>query len=203
MDLAAPEMVRVAKEAYTYEYELKLRREQDEGDLNKDLASLRENLSVILAEIATHQAQIDTAREKETNRANAYARQLLIEAESAAKANAALLEAQALDIRAVSSASYPEILQYRFQQDVLDRLQGVADRLPQVVQVGAAAAEQINFLEIARNMIGTRDEALYSEADIAAIRQRADQINARIQQRAGQINQLTAAAQVQPVEGGA
>ncbi|MGB5936587.1 MAG: SPFH domain-containing protein, partial [Ornithinimicrobium sp.] len=38
MDLAAPEMVRVAKEAYTYEYELQLRKEQNDGDLNKDLA---------------------------------------------------------------------------------------------------------------------------------------------------------------------
>jgi regulator of protease activity HflC (stomatin/prohibitin superfamily) len=71
MDLAAPEMVRVAKEAYTYEYELRLRKEQDEGDLNKEMASLRETLSAISAEIATYQAQIDTARERETNRANA------------------------------------------------------------------------------------------------------------------------------------
>jgi hypothetical protein len=52
MDLAAAEVVRVAKEAYTYEYELKLRKEQDEGDLNKELASLREELSGIRADIA-------------------------------------------------------------------------------------------------------------------------------------------------------
>ena len=38
MDLAAPEMVRVAKEAYTYEYELRLRKEQDEGELRGELA---------------------------------------------------------------------------------------------------------------------------------------------------------------------
>jgi SPFH domain / Band 7 family len=120
MDLAAPEMVRVAKGAYTYEYELRLRKEQDEGELRGELASLRETLSAISAEIATYQAQIDTARERETNRANA--RQRMVEAESEANANAALLEAQALDIRAVSSAAAPEILEYRFQQDVLDRL---------------------------------------------------------------------------------
>nr|WP_257910916.1 SPFH domain-containing protein [Janibacter limosus] len=47
MDLAAPEMIRVAKEAYTYDYELGLKKEQNEGDLNKDLASLNENLSGI------------------------------------------------------------------------------------------------------------------------------------------------------------
>ena len=45
MDLAAPEMVRVAKEAYTYEYELQLRKEQNEGDLIKELAGLQETLS--------------------------------------------------------------------------------------------------------------------------------------------------------------
>src|SRR5918998_3766959 len=138
MDLVAPEMVRVAKEAYTYEYELRLRKEQDEGELNKDLASLRETLSAIRAEIATYQAQGDTAREREVDRADAYARRLMIEAESVAKANAALLEAQALDLRAVTPASFPEILQYRFRQDVLEKLGGVADHLPQIVQLGAA-----------------------------------------------------------------
>jgi hypothetical protein len=49
MDLAAPEMVRVAKGAYTYEYELRLRKEQDEGELRGELASLRETLSAISA----------------------------------------------------------------------------------------------------------------------------------------------------------
>ncbi|MGI8949233.1 MAG: SPFH domain-containing protein [Ornithinimicrobium sp.] len=73
MDLAAPEMVRVAKEAYTYEYELQLRKEQNEGDLNKDLASLNETLSAIQADIARYQAQMDTALERETNRADALA----------------------------------------------------------------------------------------------------------------------------------
>src|SRR5690606_16905632 len=56
MDLAAPEMVRVAKEAYTYEYELNLRKEQNEGDLVKELAGLQETLSGIEAEIAGYQA---------------------------------------------------------------------------------------------------------------------------------------------------
>jgi len=85
------------------------------GELRDELASLRETRSAISAEIATYQAQIDTARERETNRANASARERMIEAESTANANAALLEAQALDIRAVSSAAAPEILEYRFQ----------------------------------------------------------------------------------------
>jgi hypothetical protein len=205
MDLAAPEMVRVAKEAYTYQYELSLRKQQDEGELNKELASLRETLSAIRAEIATYQAQGDTAGEKEVHRANAYARQLLSEAESVAKANAALLEAQALDMRAVSGASFPEILQYRYQQKVLDRLAAVADHLPRLVQVGAAADEHIDFVAIARQMLGTTDETLYSNTDIQAIRDRMPEIRARIQDRSQQLRQLSAPKQPQQIveEGGA
>jgi ribosomal protein L29 len=202
MDLAAPEMVRVAKEAYTYEYELKLRKEQDEGELNKDLASLRETLSGIRAEIATYQAQGDTAREREVDRADAYARRLMIEAESVAKANAALLEAQALDLRAVTAASFPEILQYRFRQDVLEKLGGVADHLPQIVQLGAADG-QLDYQEVAREMLGIDDTPLYAETDLAAIRQRLPEIHARIEQRSTQIGQLAlATSQVKAPEGG-
>ncbi len=190
MDLAAPEMVRVAKEAYTYEYELKLRKEQDEGDFNKELAALRENLSQIRAEIARFQAQMDTAHEKEVNRANAYARQLMVEAESEAKANAALLEAQALDIRAINSAYFPEILEYRFHQDVLDRLENIADRLPQMVNIGAEADEYINFMHVARQLLGIEDKALYSDEDIQAIRKRMNDITARIKERTNQITKL-------------
>jgi regulator of protease activity HflC (stomatin/prohibitin superfamily) len=193
MDLAAPEMVRVAKEAYTYEYELRLRKEQDEGDLNKEMASLRETLSAISAEIATYQAQIDTAHERETNRANARARERMVEAKSTANANAALLEAQALDIRAVSSASAPEILEYRFQQDVLERLAAVADNLPQVVQIGALDGEEtVDFLRIARRMIGTGEDALFTPEDMQAIRDRMQEIQGRIRDRAGEIESLAA-----------
>jgi regulator of protease activity HflC (stomatin/prohibitin superfamily) len=190
MDLAAPEMVRVAKEAYTYQYELKLRKEQDEGSFNKELASLRETLSEIRAEIARYQAQMDTAREKELNRANAYARQMLIEAESDAQANAALLEAQALDIRAMNSAYFPEILEYRYQQDVLERQEHIADRLPQVVNVGADANENIDFMHMAREMLGIRDTKLFSDSDMQAIRERMSEIEARVRERSEQIKQL-------------
>ena len=203
MDLAAPEMVRVAKEAYTYEYELRLRKEQDEGELRGELASLRETRSAISAEIATYQAQIDTARERETNRANASARERMVEAESTANANASLLEAQALDIRAVSSAAAPEILEYRFQQDVLEKLAGVADSLPQVVQIGAGGAggeEAIDFLEISRRMIGTGGEPLFTAEDMQAIRDRMEEIQARIRDRAREIDRLSNGHAVQPEE---
>ena len=190
MDLAAAEVVRVAKEAYTYEYELKLRKEQDEGDLNKELASLREELSGIRADIAKYQAQINTARERETNRANAYARQLMIEAESGAQANAALLEAQALDIRAVSSAFYPEILEYRYEQDILGRIEDTADNLPQIVNIGGVGSEKIDFMAISRQMMGLREAPLYTEADLAHIRANMRTIMARIKERSAQINEI-------------
>jgi regulator of protease activity HflC (stomatin/prohibitin superfamily) len=201
MDLAAPEMVRVAKEAYTYEYELKLRKEQDEGDFNKDLATMRETLSDIRAVIARYQAQMDTAREKEINRANAYARRLMIEAESEAKANAALLEAQALDIRAMSAAYYPQILEYRFQQDVLDKIQSVADKLPQVIQMGNADDVAIDFMLIAQQMMGIQDVKLYTDEDIAALRKRINELANRVKERAVHINKLVETGQLTADEG--
>jgi hypothetical protein len=188
MDLAAPEIVRVAKEAYTYQYELDLRKEQDEGELNKELASLRETLSEIRAEIAKYQAQIDTAREKEVNRANAYAHRLLIEAESEANANAALLEAQALDVRAASSAFFPEVLEFRFQEDILDKLESVAAKLPQIINIGPSNPDAIDFMAIARQMLGVPEGMLYTDEEMRAIRARVDEIVARINERSRQIH---------------
>jgi regulator of protease activity HflC (stomatin/prohibitin superfamily) len=190
MDLAAPEIVRVAKEAYTYEYELNLRKEQDEGELNKDLASLRETLSEIRAEIATYQAQIDTAKEKAINRANAYARQLLIEAESEAKANAALLEAQSLDIRALNSARYPEILEYRFLQESLNKIEAVADKLPQVINIGPADENKVDFMAIARQMLGATGESLYTPEDLQMIQEKMSEIVERVNERSREIEGL-------------
>ncbi|MCU0494589.1 MAG: hypothetical protein MUD01_23635 [Chloroflexaceae bacterium] len=197
MDLAASEMVRVAKEAYTYQYQLQLRKEQDEGDLTKELAGLRQTLSEIKADIAIFQAQMDTAHEREVNRANTYASQLLIEAESEAKANAALLEAQALDIRALSSAGSPEILNHRFQQEVLKRLESLAERLPQMVNVGPAAESHVNVLSIARQMLGVNDTRLYSEEELSQLRGRMGEIAARIKERSSQIAKLMAADEAQ------
>lgn len=188
IDLASPEMVKVAKEAYTYQYELELRKSQDEGELNKELASLRETLSGIRAEIATSQAQIDTAHEKAINQANAYARQLLIEAESEAKANAALLEAQALDIRTVNSAYYHEILEYRYQQAILDRIERIAEKLPQVINLGGRGDTHVDFMAVARQMMGITDDPLYTDADIQSIRRRSQDIVKRIKDRAQELD---------------
>lgn len=190
MDLAAPEMVRVAKDAYTFEYELQLRKEQNEGDLNKELATLNETLSAIQADIAQYQAQMDTALERETNRARATARQRFVEAESEANANAALLQAQALDIRAVSAAEAPEILNYRFRENLLDKLESVADSLPQVLRIGSGDGASVDYLRIAQEIIGQTDAALFSDEDMAAIRERLGAINTRISERQQEISAL-------------
>ncbi|WP_304451299.1 SPFH domain-containing protein [Nocardiopsis sp. YSL2] len=190
MDLAAPEMVRVAKDAYTFEYELQLRKEQNEGDLNKELATLNETLSAIQADIAQYQAQMDTALERETNKARASARQRFVEAESEANANAALLQAQALDIRAVSAAEAPEILNYRFRESLLEKLEGVADSLPQVLRIGSGDGASVDYLRIAQEIIGQADTALFSEEDMDAIRGRLGEIRARIGERELEIREL-------------
>ncbi|GAB3488302.1 SPFH domain-containing protein [Nocardiopsis coralliicola] len=189
MDLAATEMVRVAKEAYTYQYELQLKKEQNEGDLNRELASLNETLSAIQADIAQYQAQMDTALERETNKARAQARQRFVEAESTANANAALLEAQALDIRAVSAAEAPEILNYRYQQDLLDKLEAVAGSLPRVLNIGGDA-ESVNFLRVAQGIIGEAEAELFNQEDMAAIRSRLAEISSRIAEREAEIEAL-------------
>jgi regulator of protease activity HflC (stomatin/prohibitin superfamily) len=200
MDLAAPEMVRVAKEAYTYEYELQLRKEQNEGDLNKDLASLNETLSAIQADIARYQAQMDTALERETNRARAQARERFVEAESTANANAALLEAQALDIRALSAAEAPEILDYRFQQDLLSKLESVADRLPQIVHLGSGDSEGVDFLRIAREIIGSAGAQLFSDEELDVMRARRAEIADRVATRDGEIAGLLEPAEEPSVQ---
>lgn len=198
MDLAAAEVIKVAKEAYTYQYELNLRKEQDEGELNKELASLREQLSEIKAEVATYQAQIDTAKEKAINRANAYARQLLIEAESEAKANAALLEAQSLDIKALNNARYPEILEYRFRQETLNKLENVAGKLPQIINIGPAEKNQVDFMAVAEKMLGIKDAPLYTAEDIRVIREKMEDITRRIKHRSNQIQELSAGSEAAP-----
>ncbi|MEQ4301088.1 SPFH domain-containing protein [Plantactinospora sp. B6F1] len=209
MDLAAPEMVRVAKDAYTHEYALQLRKEQDEGDLTKELASLQETLSAIQADIAQYQAQMDTAVERETNRAEALARQRYVLAESEARANAALLDAQALDIRAVSAAEAPEILEYRYQREVLDTLEAVADHLPRLVRIGGStdpnAAAGVDLLQLAREFVGERGAELFTEADMAGMRTRLAEVAARIAEREPEINALREANEptVPAVAGGA
>ncbi len=190
MDLASPEMVRLAKEAYTYEYELDLKKQQTEGELNKELATLQESLSAIQADIATYQAQMDTALERETNRAHAVARQRMVEAETTANANTALLEAQSLDIRAVASAGAPEILEYRFEQDLLTRLAAISVQLPQVVRLAEGDDAGVDFLVLARTLVGSGEGGLFSREDLDAIREQLPRIEARIEGRRAEVEAL-------------
>jgi DNA repair ATPase RecN len=90
----------------------------------------------------------------------------------------------------VSGAGAPEILEYRFQKDVLDRLESVAGRLPQVVQIGEDGDQTLNFLAIARQMIGTSGESLYTPEDMQAIRERMGDIQDRIKERETEIEDL-------------
>src|SRR5690606_30474974 len=102
----------------------------------------------------------------------------------------ALLEAQALDIRTVNSAYYPEILEYRYKREVLDKITAVADKLPQIVNLGEADHNKIDFMEVARQMMGIDDKPLYTKEDIKAIRARANDIMARIKERTPKLNEL-------------
>lgn len=133
---------------------------------------------------------MDTALERASHQAKAQAGQRLVEAESIAKANSALLEAQALDIRALSAAEAPEILDYRFQTDLLDKLEAIASHLPHVVQIGDET--DIDFLALARQLIGGRDATLFTPEDMAAIRIRTEEIKQRVEARAAEIAALTA-----------
>lgn len=200
MDLAAEEIIKVAKDAYTYEYELTLRKELDEGELNKELASLHEKLSEIRAEIATYQAQIDTAHEKANNRANAFARQLLIEAESEANANAALLQAQSLDIKALNMTRYPEILEYRYQQEILDQVEAIAEKLPQIINIGSSNDNRVNFMSLAKQMMDVDDSELFPSSERQAIQQKTADIEARIKEREKELAKLVNEAEKIKVE---
>ena len=90
----------------------------------------------------------------------------------------------------MNSAYYPEIVEYRYKQEILDKVEAVAGRLPKLVNLGTAAEARIDFMAVAREMLGVEDKPLYTEADIQAIRARAEQIMKRIKERMGQLNEL-------------
>jgi hypothetical protein len=96
----------------------------------------------------------------------------------------------------MSAAYYPQILEYRFQQDVLEKVQSVADKLPQVVQMGDSHDAPIDFMTIAQQIMGIQDAKLYSEEDIQALRKRINEIAARVKERANHINKLVEKGQM-------
>src|SRR5690606_591667 len=73
--------------------------------------------------------------------------------------------------------------------DLLDKLEAVADSLPQLVQIGDGDTA-IDFLQVAQQLIGGADQVLFSEEDIAAIRVRLAEIEERIAAREPEIAAL-------------
>jgi hypothetical protein len=61
------------------------------------------------------------------------------------------------------------------------------------VNLGEASENKIDFMTVAREMLGVEDKPLYTTEDIQTIRQRADQIMKRIKDRTIQLNELIAA----------
>ena len=114
----------------------------------------------------------------------------MVEAETTANANAAVLEAQALDIRAVASARSPEILEYRFEQELLGRLAAMAPQLPQVVRLAEGDDPGIDFLVLARQLVGRGEGGLFSPDELDAIRTQLPEIEARIERRRLEVEEL-------------
>jgi hypothetical protein len=70
--------------------------------------------------------------------------------------------------------------------------------LPQVIQIGKDGSEAVDFLEISRRMIGTSGEPLFTEGDMQAIRDRMEEIQARIRERSQEIESLKTERSAQP-----
>jgi hypothetical protein len=73
---------------------------------------------------------------------------------------------------------------------MLDKLEGVAEHLPQVVNVGADGDQSTDFMELGRRMLGAHNATLYTAEDMQLIRERTEQIAARIRERAEQISKI-------------
>jgi hypothetical protein len=66
-----------------------------------------------------------------------------------------------------------------------------------VVQVGDGR-DEVDFFEIARGMIGTGSEPLFTPEDMRAIRERMVEIQARIRERGAEIDRLVSAPERDP-----
>jgi hypothetical protein len=73
---------------------------------------------------------------------------------------------------------------------VLNKVSAVANKLPQVVNLGSSDENSINFMEVARQMMGVEDKPLYTPEQLRAIRARAKEIMARIKERMAQLDEL-------------
>ena len=192
MDLAAPEMIRVAKEAYTYQYELQLRKEQNEGDLNKELAVCARRCPASAPTSPTYQARMDTARERETNRANADARQRLVEAESPARRRTPPCWRRR---RSTSAPSAPPRRRRSWTTASSRTCSTSLEASPATCRSWCRSGEhrpehRLRSPSPGRCSAATRSATLYTAADMEAIRERLDAIEARIAERMTRIEAL-------------
>ncbi len=67
--------------------------------------------------------------------------------------------------------------------------------MPQVVQIGGNGENPVDFLAIARRMIGTGDEPLYTPEDMQKIRERMEEIRSRISDREKELEEMKTAAE--------
>jgi hypothetical protein len=70
-----------------------------------------------------------------------------------------------------------------------------------VVQIGSHGGDDaVDFLQISRRMIGTGDEPLFTPEDMQAIRDRMEEIQARIKERAQELDSLSDGHETRPDE---
>jgi hypothetical protein len=66
----------------------------------------------------------------------------------------------------------------------------VAGRLPQVVDLSGEPAEALDFMALARRMLGLGEQPLFSREDLQDLRLRVEEIQSRVEERAGRLRDL-------------
>src|SRR5699024_799640 len=97
------------------------------------------------------------------------------------------------NVTGVQTCALP-ILEYRYEQDILNKLESIAEHLPLLVSFGDRSdgqQQEIDYLATARQLLGAPDGGSgISEAELAAISERADEIQQRIEEREDEIAEL-------------
>ena len=78
-------------------------------------------------------------------------------------------------------------------------MEAVSDSLPQIVRVGEES-EGVDYLQIARQLVGGQDQQLFTSEDMAAIRSRQSDIAERVSSRESEIEDLLQAPEETDVE---
>ena len=75
-------------------------------------------------------------------------------------------------------------------QESLNKIEAVSDKLPQVINIGPPGDNKVDFMAIARQMLGATGESLYTPEDLQAIREKMDEIAGRVEERSQEIQNL-------------